>query len=79
MENFDHYAAAKLLSAKLSGEGYSEWSQKIDDSMVEGATGTEIFMILRMRTSEFLLSEQGSPAVIALAGELLRQLNDSLS
>jgi hypothetical protein len=79
MINFDHYAAAIILSNLLRHENLGEWAQKIEGGVEEGATGTEIFMILRMRMSEFLLSGRGSAAAILLAEELFRQLNLSLS
>lgn len=77
MKNFDHYAAASRLSNLLDETELHDWAQRIRHGMSDGATGTEIFMMLRIQISEFLDSRQGSAEAISIASGLLSELNAS--
>jgi hypothetical protein len=76
---YDHYATARALADRLSVEGQSEWAEKLRNVMVEGATGTEIFMGLRWQLQQLKgcgvpLSDGTSRQVDDLLKELERAL-----
>jgi hypothetical protein len=54
MNTYDHYEEAKAVAASLAVEGFLDQAKQINDAMMEGRTGTEIFMILRFRLKPLL-------------------------
>lgn len=43
----DHCAAARALSQRLRSEGAADLGERIEETILAGSTGTEIFMGLR--------------------------------
>lgn len=74
--SYDYYTEAKKIAAILQEEGLSYWATQIISAMEEGATATEILMMLRWRLENFLASQSGSTNVIAYT-ELLHQKIDT--
>lgn len=54
MNAYDHYEEAKKVAEQLEAEGFPEQAKQVSDAMVDGKTGTEIFMILRFRLKPLL-------------------------
>lgn len=47
MVNYEYYTVAREIEKRLNTEGFGTWAQKLEDAIVAGGTGTEIFMALR--------------------------------
>jgi hypothetical protein len=45
----DPYQEARAIADTLDGNGKHEYADQLRSALVEGATGTEIYMILRWR------------------------------
>jgi hypothetical protein len=75
---FNQYDEAKNIAVLLKREGYIEQARQITDAMIEGGTGTEIFMILRRRLSTIIDIKDLSPIVRERINVLYLKLNDAL-
>jgi len=58
MNAYDYYGEAKRLAKALETSGFSDYATEILGAMEEGVTGTEIFMIMRMRLAKLLATER---------------------
>jgi hypothetical protein len=54
MDSYDHYQETKKIAQLLTAEGHAAKAQELLSALTEGATGTEIFMILRYRLTPLL-------------------------
>jgi len=50
----DPYEEAREIANVLDGAGLHEYAEGLRSALVEGATGTEIYMILRWRLAEIV-------------------------
>lgn len=77
--SYDYYTEAEKISATLQEEGLNDWADQILNTMKEGATATEILMMLRWRLENFLVSPSGSTNVIAHAEQLHQKIDAALN
>lgn len=48
MNSYDYYSQARELAKLLARDGAAALSKEVLNAMVNGSTGTEIFMLLRV-------------------------------
>ncbi|MBN9696645.1 MAG: hypothetical protein J0L85_12690 [Zoogloea sp.] len=51
MSSYDYYGEAKRLAVELESAGFSSFATAILNTMLEGGTGTEILMMMRLELS----------------------------
>jgi hypothetical protein len=78
MNLYDHYSQARELAKLLARDGATALSEEVLDAMVAGATGTEIFMLLRMAVNKSLAQENISGDARQIARTLLEHLEKAL-
>jgi hypothetical protein len=78
MSAYNHYDEAKEIASQLENEGFEPFATQIRDAMKRGATGTEIFMMLRACIKP-LLNDAGLPKHTAARLRILyTKLDDAL-
>jgi hypothetical protein len=75
MNAYDYYGEAKRLAEALERSGFSGYGSEIVGAMEEGETGTEIFMIIRMRLAK-LLTVEGLPLDLRASIQALHEKLD---
>ena len=78
MTQYDHYSQANELAKLLARDGANAVAQEVLDAMEIGATGTEIFMLLRVAVKKSLAQPNLSSDTTQLAQELLTHLEHVL-
>ncbi|HTH60313.1 MAG TPA: hypothetical protein VL689_09160 [Paraburkholderia sp.] len=78
MNLYDHYLQARELAKMLARDGATALSEEVLDAMVTGATGTEIFMLLRVAVKKSLAQGNISGDTTQLARTLLEHLEKAL-
>jgi hypothetical protein len=58
MNAYDYYSEAKRLAKTLESSGFFNYGAEILEAMEEGGTGTEIFMMMRMKLAKLLTAER---------------------
>jgi hypothetical protein len=79
MANYEYYAVAREIEKKLNEEGFNNWSQKLEDAIISGATGTEIFMALRWNLNQIKREAKTiSKETLSLIDDLFIHINAAL-
>jgi len=78
MTPYDHYSEAKKLASLLERDGAATLSKDVLQAMEFGATGTEIFMRLRVAVKNSLSSPHLLDDSRQIAKTLLTQLEQTL-
>jgi hypothetical protein len=78
MNSYDHYSEARKLAKLLKRDGAAALAEEVLDAMVVGATGTEIFMLLRVAVRKTLTSPNLSAETTQVAQTLLTHLERAL-
>jgi hypothetical protein len=78
MTQYDYYSQAKNLAKLLARDGAKAVAQEVLDAMEIGATGTEIFMLLRIAVKKSLTQPHLSQDTVQVAQELLTHLEYAL-
>lgn len=78
MSTYDHYEEARKVAELLEADGFSDQAKQVSDAMVDGKTGTEIFMILRFRLHPLLDAEGLSEATKQRLRVLYSKVNEAL-
>jgi hypothetical protein len=78
MNSYDHYSQARDLAELLARDGANALSEEVLDAMNIGATGTEIFMLLRVAVRKALIQPNLSRDTTQLAQTLLTHLERAL-
>lgn len=76
--SYDHYKETEELILMLENVGLKHYGESLQRAMDEGATGTEIFMILRWNISQLLTEPSVNDVVKAKARELFNELERAL-
>lgn len=67
------YDDTRALAASLANAGFRRHAERLTSALSEGATGTEIFMILRSRPSD-LIDDEAVPSSYKDEAEILRDV-----
>jgi len=78
MNSYDHYSEARKLAKLLERDGAAALAEEVLDAMAVGATGTEIFMLLRMAVRKTLTSPNLPADTTQTAQTLLTHLEQAL-
>lgn len=79
MSKYDHYSVAKEISTALAEQGATKWSQRIDEAISGGFTGTEILMRLRCSLLGLLQSnDEVDSEIVKSAKELISEIDQAL-
>jgi hypothetical protein len=78
MNSYDHYSEARKLAKLLERDGAAALAEEVLDAMAVGATGTEIFMLLRMAVRKTLTSPNLPGDTTQTAQTLLTHLEQAL-
>ena len=78
MSSYDHYSEARKLANLLERDGAASLAEEVLDAMVAGATGTEIFMLLRVAVKKSLSGPNLSGDTTQVAQTLLSHLERAL-
>ncbi|MGO4222385.1 hypothetical protein AB4Y64_11095 [Lysobacter sp. TAF61] len=66
----DYYREARAIARMMHSEGHFDWANRLEASIEEGATVTEILMMLRWNLSEFWALGLGSSELNGLTHDL---------
>ena len=78
MNAYDYYSEAKALAEELKLAGLIHYGTEILDSMEEGETGTEIFMMMCSRLASMLAAKNIPANLLERVTGLYGKLNDAL-
>jgi hypothetical protein len=78
MSEYEHYKEAERLASLLVQEEAKEYADSLLNSMIEGCTGTEIFMGLKWNIKNILKLDQLSKETKKCARQLHKELNKVL-
>jgi hypothetical protein len=78
MSEYEHYKEAERLASLLVQEGAKEYADSLRSSMIEGCTGTEIFMGIKWNIKNILKLDHLFKETRNCARQLHKELNKAL-